>query len=108
MLAWPATPVDVDLKVRRALLKNGEREQGDDRSRKPYDLDQRIEQAVREVMGRTTRAAAGGNAMTANWHFNVDDKGVVHLQARFEGDDGTVGDAHDVVEPGGEFPQPHL
>ena len=41
--------------------------------------------------------------MTASWHFNVDDKGVVHLQARFEGDDGTVGDAHDVVEPGGNF-----
>ena len=68
-----------------------------------YDLDQRIEQAVREVMGRTTRAAAGGNAMAASWHFNVDNNGVVHLQARFEGYDGTVGDAHDVVEPGGNF-----
>jgi hypothetical protein len=66
-------------------------------------LDQRIEQAVREVMGHTTRAASGGNAMTASWHFNVDDKGLVHLRARFEGDDGTVGDAHDVVEPGGNF-----
>ena len=31
-------------------------------------------------MGRTTRAAAGGNAMAASWHFNVDDNGVVHLQ----------------------------
>ena len=31
--------------------------------------------------------------MTASWHFNVDDKGVVHLQARFEGDDGAVKDA---------------
>ena len=41
--------------------------------------------------------------MTASWHFNVDDKGVVHLQARFEGHDGTVGDAHDVVEPGESF-----
>ena len=41
--------------------------------------------------------------MTASWHFNVDDKGVVHLQARFEGDDGAVGDAHDLVEPGGNF-----
>ena len=40
--------------------------------------------------------------MTASWHFNVDDKGVVHLQARFEGDDGAVKDAHDLVEPGGE------
>ena len=68
-----------------------------------YDLDQRIEQAVREVMGRTTRAAAGGNAMAASWHFNVDNNGVVHLQARFEGYDRTVGDAHDVVEPGGNF-----
>ena len=68
-----------------------------------YDLDQRIEQAVREVMGRTTRAAAGGNAMAASWHFNVDNNGVVHLQARFEGYDGTAGDAHDVVEPGGNF-----
>ena len=67
------------------------------------DLDQRIEQAVRKVIGRTTRAAAGGNAMTASWHFNVDDKGVVHLQARFEGDDGAVKDAHDLVEPGGNF-----
>ena len=56
------------------------------------DLDQRIEQAVRKVIGRTTRAAAGGNAMA-----------VVHLQARFEGYDGTVGDAHDVVKPGGNF-----
>ena len=66
-------------------------------------LDPRIEQAVREVMGHTTRAASGGNAMTASWHFNVDGKGVVHLQARFEGHDGTVGDAHDVVEPGESF-----
>jgi hypothetical protein len=41
--------------------------------------------------------------MTASWHFNVDDKGVVHLQARFEGDDGAVKDAHDLVEPGGNF-----
>jgi hypothetical protein len=66
-------------------------------------LDPRIEQAVREVSGHTTRAASGGNAMTASWHFNVDDKGLVHLRARFEGDDGTVGDAHDVVEPDGNF-----
>ena len=41
--------------------------------------------------------------MAASWHFNVDNNGVVHLQARFEGYDGTVGDAHDVVEPGGNF-----
>ena len=41
--------------------------------------------------------------MSASWHFNVDDKGLIHLQARFEGPDGTVGDAHDVVEPGQNF-----
>jgi hypothetical protein len=63
--------------------------------------------------GRCTRAEArkrdgkkatdDRHGMTASWHFNVDDKGLVHLRARFEGDDGTVGDAHDVVEPGGNF-----
>jgi hypothetical protein len=42
--------------------------------------------------------------MNASWHFNVDHPtGLIHLQARFEGPDGTVGDAHDVIEPGQNF-----
>jgi hypothetical protein len=41
--------------------------------------------------------------VSASWHFNVDDKGLIHLRARFEGPDGTVGDARDVVEPGQHF-----
>jgi hypothetical protein len=58
----------------------------------------------RSVLSRAPhRAAAGGDGMNASWHFCMDHNGLVHLQARFEGDDGTLGDAHDVVEPGQHF-----
>ncbi len=41
--------------------------------------------------------------MSASWHFTTDDKGLIQLQARFKGPDGTVRDAYDEVKPGENF-----
>jgi hypothetical protein len=40
--------------------------------------------------------------MMERWFFTMGDRNVV-MRAQFEADDGTVGDAHDVVEPGEMF-----
>jgi len=40
--------------------------------------------------------------MTGRWYFHREDKTVV-LRARFEGEDGTGGDARDEVSPGQKF-----
>ena len=37
-----------------------------------------------------------GDHVSASWHFNVDPKGPIHLQARFEG-------THSVIKPGQNF-----
>ena len=67
-----------------------------------YDLDQQISRRFARSSA-TRRGRLREATPSLDWHFNVDNNGVVHLQARFEGYDGTVGDAHDVVEPGGNF-----
>jgi hypothetical protein len=41
--------------------------------------------------------------MMGRWHFSTDDRGVIHLLARFEGDGGMVGDAYHAVHPGETF-----
>ena len=40
--------------------------------------------------------------MMKRWFFTMGDRNVL-MRAQFEADDGTVGDAHDVVEPGEMF-----
>ncbi len=40
--------------------------------------------------------------MSARWFFSTDG-GTVHLMARFEGEDGMIGDAHRELKPGMSF-----